>query len=96
MRWREALTFTFGLIHGFGFASALREMGIGTTAVGIALPLSSFNLGVEAGQLAIAACILPVALKLKTARHFSRIAVPASSLVIALAGAYWLVERITA
>jgi hydrogenase/urease accessory protein HupE len=96
LRWREALTFTFGLIHGLGFASALREIGIGTTAVGVALPLFSFNLGVEAGQLAVAACILPVALKLKTARHFSRIAVPASSLVIALAGAYWLVERITA
>ena len=96
LRWREALTFTFGLIHGLGFASALREMGIGTTAVGVALPLFSFNLGVEAGQLAVAACILPVALKLKTARHFSRIAVPAFSLVIALAGAYWLVERIAA
>jgi hydrogenase/urease accessory protein HupE len=96
LRWREALTFTFGLIHGLGFASALREMGIGTTAVGVALPLFSFNLGVEAGQLAVAACILPVALRLKTVRYFSRIAVPAFSLVIALAGAYWLVERIAA
>ncbi len=96
LRWREALTFTFGLIHGLGFASALREMGIGTSGIGVALPLFSFNLGVEAGQLAVAACILPLALKLKRAQNFARVAVPAFSLIIALAGAYWLFERIAA
>ena len=96
LRWREALTFTFGLIHGLGFASALREMGIRTSGIGVAIPLFSFNLGVEAGQLAVAACILPLAFKLKRAQNFSLIAVPAFSLIIALAGVWWLFERIAA
>lgn len=96
LRWREALTFTFGLVHGLGFASVLREMGIGTTAVGVALPLFSFNLGVEAGQIAVAACILPITLKLSSIRQFTQIAVPAFSFTIAMAGAYWLFERISA
>jgi hydrogenase/urease accessory protein HupE len=94
LRWREVLTFTFGLVHGLGFASVLREIGIGTSNVGVALPLFSFNFGVEAGQLLVAASVLPIAWKLKSLERFPRIAVPALSSVIACAGAYWFFERI--
>ncbi|HBZ72031.1 MAG TPA: hypothetical protein DEP35_20800 [Deltaproteobacteria bacterium] len=60
-RW--LLTFVFGLIHGFGFASALKELGIGANG-SAAVPLLSFNLGVEAGQFAVAILVLPVIWKL--------------------------------
>ena len=96
LRWREMLTFAFGLVHGLGFASVLREMGIGTSNVGVAVPLFSFNLGVEAGQLLVAGCLLPIAWKLKSAERFPHIAVPALSSLIACAGAYWFFERIVA
>src|SRR5262249_19918028 len=56
-RWR--LTFLFGLIHGCGFASALRDAGVGSAGPGVAMPLICFNLGVELGQLALAALVLP-------------------------------------
>jgi hydrogenase/urease accessory protein HupE len=96
LRWREVLTFAFGLVHGLGFASVLREMGIGTSNVGVAVPLFSFNVGVEAGQLLVAGCVLPIAWRLKSAERFPRIAVPVLSSVIACAGAYWFIERIAA
>jgi hydrogenase/urease accessory protein HupE len=96
LRWREVLTFGFGLVHGLGFASVLREMGIGTSNAGVAVPLFSFNVGVEAGQLLVAGCVLPIAWKLKSAERFPRVAVPVLSSVIACAGAYWFVERIAA
>jgi hypothetical protein len=51
-RW--LLTFAFGLIHGLGFASVLRELGIGAQAGQALMPLLSFNLGVEIGQLIVA------------------------------------------
>jgi hydrogenase/urease accessory protein HupE len=93
LRWRWVLTFAFGLIHGFGFASVLRELGVGDAGRGIAVPLVSFNLGVEAGQLAIAALVLPILWKLHQSQVFMRRAVPVFSILVALAGAYWLLER---
>ena len=56
-RWMVA--FAFGLIHGFGFASVLAELGLPQDA--LVLALLGFNLGVELGQLAIVACFLPLA-----------------------------------
>jgi hydrogenase/urease accessory protein HupE len=90
-RW--LLTFGFGLIHGFGFASVLREMGIGSAGAGVTLPLLSFNLGVELGQLAIASLILPLIWSLRRRTFFVARFAPACSIMIALAGAYWLVLR---
>ena len=56
MLWRRAMiTCFFGLIHGLGFASALRDIGLGTIPGGVIGPLLKFNLGVEAGQLCVAA-----------------------------------------
>jgi hydrogenase/urease accessory protein HupE len=92
-RGRWALTFAFGLIHGFGFASVLRELGVGTGAQGIAMPLLAFNLGVEIGQIAIASAVLPIVWQLRRRQSFVRVGVPLLSAVVALAGLYWLVER---
>jgi hydrogenase/urease accessory protein HupE len=90
-RW--ALTFVFGLIHGFGFASVLRELGVGQGGQGIAMPLFTFNLGVELGQVAIAALVLPLVWQLRKKEAFVKRGVPALSAVVALAGLYWLLER---
>ena len=90
-RW--LLTFGFGLIHGFGFASVLRGMGIGSAGGGVSLPLLSFNLGVELGQLAIAGLILPLIWTLRRRAFFVARFAPACSVMIALAGAYWLWVR---
>lgn len=93
-RGRWALTFAFGLIHGFGFASVLRDLGVGKAgSEGIALPLCAFNLGVEAGQLAVAAVALPLLWQLRKSDAFVKKGVPALSALVALAGFYWLLER---
>jgi len=91
-RW--LLTFAFGLIHGFGFASVLRELGVGANGAGIAMPLLSFNLGVELGQVIVAALALPVIWKLRTHRGFVARWVPACSMAVALLGGYWFVQRV--
>ncbi len=90
-RW--LLTFAFGLIHGFGFASVLRELGIGSQGSAAIVPLFSFNFGVELGQIAIAALVLPIIWKLKQQPNFVPRYAPACSVLIALAGGYWLIER---
>ena len=84
----------FGLIHGFGFASVLRELGIGGQGSAAIVPLFSFNFGVELGQIVIASFILPLIWKLREYPNFVPRYVPACSILIALAGGYWLVERI--
>jgi hydrogenase/urease accessory protein HupE len=90
-RWM--LTFAFGLVHGFGFASALRELGVGAGVKAVA-PLLSFNLGVEIGQIAVAALVLPLTWKLRQWPQFVIRYVPACSILIALAGGYWLWDRL--
>jgi hydrogenase/urease accessory protein HupE len=91
---RRPVTFGFGLIHGFGFASALREAGIASSAGGIALPLFSFNLGVELGQVMVAAVALPIIWKLRENPMFVARWAPACSAVVVLLGSFWLVERV--
>jgi len=90
-RW--PLAFGFGLIHGLGFASALRETGLGAQGWGMVSPLLAFNLGVEAGQVSIAAVVFPVILVLQRRPTFAARWVPAVSVLVASLGAYWLVER---
>jgi hydrogenase/urease accessory protein HupE len=90
-RWK--LTFAFGLVHGFGFAGALRELGIGTGGADIVAPLAWFNAGVEAGQLGVAVLVWPLLQRLN-ARPALRIRLaPVCSLVVAAAGTYWMIER---
>ena len=90
-RW--ALTFAFGLIHGFGFASVLKDLGVGQGGQGLAMPLFTFNAGVEIGQVVVAACVLPIVWRLRKNETFLRRGVPALSAVIAGAGLYWFLER---
>ncbi len=93
--WRRAaITCFFGLIHGLGFASALRDIGLGTIPGGVFWPLLRFNLGVEAGQLCVAVVLLPLLLWAKRTERFSKTLVPVGSILIALIGAYWLATRV--
>jgi hydrogenase/urease accessory protein HupE len=96
-RWR--VTFAFGLIHGFGFAGALREVGLPPNAVAIAL--AAFNIGVEIGQVAIVSIVVPALIGLDRLTAADRTKpVRAASLVYALSavitvlGGYWFVTRI--
>lgn len=93
IRARWVLTFAFGLIHGLGFASVLRELGIGGRGTGAIVPLVGFNAGVEVGQLAVAAVVLPIVWSLRRRPAFVRVGVPAFSALVAVAGASWLVAR---
>ena len=87
-RWR--LTFFFGLIHGFGFANVLREMGL--PKIGLVRCLLSFNIGVEVGQLVIAVALLPLAYALSRGRY-GRYAAMGVSLLLALFGTAWFIDR---
>jgi hydrogenase/urease accessory protein HupE len=93
-RWK--LTFGFGLIHGFGFAGALRELGIGSSGLAVALPLGSFNLGVEAGQIAVALATLPLLWALRAQPALSIRVTSACSILVVFAGSCWLIERMFA
>lgn len=87
-----AVTVTFGMVHGFGFAEILH----GTMSGNIALPLFSFNLGVEIGQLVVLAIVIPilwVIRKLITSRRQSAWTYVTSS-IVGLMGLYWLIERL--
>lgn len=89
---RTALVFGFGLLHGLGFAGVLSELGI---PEGQFLPaLASFNVGVEAGQLAIV-LLAYIGLARPWGHRLwyrSRVVIPAS-LLIAAVGGYWTIER---
>ncbi len=90
-RWR--ITFPFGLVHGFGFAAALRGIGLARSSIPAAL--ATFNLGVESGQLAALALLLPAILHLrKKTAWFDPRGVRILSGVIALAGVVWFVVRV--
>jgi hydrogenase/urease accessory protein HupE len=93
-RHRLALVFGFGLVHGLGFASALAERLPGVTGVAVILPLLGFNVGVELGQLAVAACLVPLLWFARTRAALEPRLQPAFSLVIATAGVIWFWQRI--
>jgi len=88
-RWVAA--FAFGLVHGFGFAGALADLGLPRGA--LALSLAAFNVGVELGQLAIVAVFLPAAFALRATLAYRRYALGAGSLAIVAIAAVWLAER---
>ncbi len=89
-RW--AVAFGFGLVHGFGFASVLADLGLPRDA--LVLSLIGFNLGVEAGQLAIVAAFLPFAYALRRTWIYRRIIFTGGSILIALIAAVWMAERV--
>jgi hypothetical protein len=88
-RW--VVAFAFGLVHGFGFASVLADLGLPRDA--LLLALVGFNLGVEAGQLAIVAAFLPLAFAARHSWAYRRIVLVGGSAAIALLALLWLVER---
>ncbi|HET7792990.1 MAG TPA: HupE/UreJ family protein, partial [Rhizobacter sp.] len=88
-RWK--LTFAFGLVHGFGFAGALKDLGLAQGA--LALPLFGFNLGVELGQLAIVAAFLAVVWAVRDTRLYRGVGLRAGSAAIAVLAFAWLLER---
>lgn len=90
---RAWIAFAFGLIHGFGFAGVLKEVGLPPSALGWSL--FSFNVGVEIGQLAVVLAVASVleGLRRQSAAAGRRLVVAGSVAVIA-AGAYWFVERV--
>jgi hypothetical protein len=88
-RWLAA--FVFGLIHGFGFASVLADLGLQGTDLGLAL--LGFNVGVELGQLSIVAVLIPVAYIARTTRFYRRVFMPVGAVLICALAGYWFVER---
>lgn len=88
-RWMVA--FGFGLIHGFGFASVLAELGLPQET--LVLSLLGFNLGVEVGQLAIVAAFLPLAYALRSTGFYRRGVFIGGSLLTLAIALVWLIER---
>ena len=88
-RWMVA--FAFGLIHGFGFASVLTDLGLPQDTLLVALV--GFNLGVEGGQLVIVSAFLPAAFALRRGWIYRRLVFVGGSALIALVATIWLAER---
>jgi hypothetical protein len=92
LRWQVA--FAFGLIHGLSFAGALGPMRL--PPLGLALALGSFNLGVEAGQIALAILLVPIAFLLRHEGAYQRVVAPVVSLASLLLAGVWLIDRVFA
>ena len=90
-RGRWLVAFAFGLVHGFGFATVLAELGLPQASLVGAL--LGFNLGVEMGQLAIVALFLPLAYAARHTWMYRRMLFVGGSAAIALIAAIWMVER---
>jgi hypothetical protein len=88
-RW--LVSFGFGLVHGFGFSSVLRELGL--PATGLLLSLLGFNVGVELGQALVVAVALPVLVSLRRTRWEPRL-IRTSSLALLLVGVALFLERV--
>lgn len=86
-----ALAFGFGLIHGFGFANVLIDLGLSSGA--LAVSLLAFNVGVELGQLAIVLVFLPIAFVLRGTSFYRWVVFAAGSVDIALLALAWMIER---
>ena len=92
-KWRPAIIFGFGLLHGLGFASVLGDFGL---PEGQFIPaLIGFNIGVEVGQLTVVA-VAAILLTLPFGRFdwYRRVISMPASIFIALVGAYWFIERV--
>jgi hypothetical protein len=88
---RAWLAFTFGLVHGFGFASVLSDLSVAQTPR--FWSLLGFNLGVEIGQLMLVAIFLPCAYYLSKFKSYQRLILKTSSLAIASMGMLWFLQR---
>jgi len=90
---RGWIAFTFGFIHGFGFANVLREMDLPRRALGWSL--FSFNIGVEIGQLFVVVLVATAFATLRAKSEWARRHLAfAGSIVVIAAGAFWFVQRV--
>jgi hydrogenase/urease accessory protein HupE len=90
-----AIAFGFGLIHGFGFAGALADIGLPKDQEVWALLL--FNLGVEAGQIAFVVTLAVVGVGITyVARDWLNRGKVAAAYLVGISGTVWLVERVSA
>ena len=89
---RLFIVFFFGLIHGLGFAGALSAFDLDPTS--LLIGLLGFNVGVEFGQLAVITIVFFLTFWLKDETKYRKIAVVPCSILIALMGIYWTIERI--
>lgn len=85
-------TFLFGLIHGFGFAAVLSELGLPTG--GLVKALLAFNIGVEAGQLVVVVVALAVLLALRSWRRYAAVVLRGGSAAALVLASLWLIERV--
>jgi hypothetical protein len=88
---RARIAFAFGLLHGFGFASVLADMGLPQGARLVSLV--AFNLGIEAGQLAVVITVMPLIYSLRSGAFYRRAFMPWGSAAIAAVALVWLVQR---
>ncbi len=86
------LAFGFGLVHGFGFAGVLAEVGIPSEAR--VASLLGFNLGVEIGQLAVVAVLLPVLFVVRKRNWYPSLGLRGASAAVGLLATWWLFERL--
>ncbi|MDQ1147238.1 hydrogenase/urease accessory protein HupE [Bacillus sp. SORGH_AS 510] len=91
IRHRWSITFLFGLIHGLGFATLLKEMAIPKSHLAVAL--LNFNLGIEFVQLLIVLLLLPLLMFIQKKKLHGKV-VQIGSIIITLLGAFWFIERI--
>ena len=91
-RWRLPIAFGFGLMHGFGFANALSELG--ASGARLVPALAGFNIGVELAQLSIVMIALPLLLRFRTKPFYAARIMPWASAATACAGVVWLLQRI--
>jgi hypothetical protein len=87
-----AIAFTFGLVHGFGFANVLLDLGLSSSSLAVAL--LGFNVGVELGQLAIVLAFLPLAFSMRSTAFYRSLVFRFGSALVAVIGAVWTVERV--
>ena len=86
------VAFAFGLLHGFGFANALHDLGLGSGQ--LAATLFGFNLGVEIGQLAIVSVFFPLAYGLRPLVFYKRFVLQFGSAAIMMVASTWMAERV--
>jgi hypothetical protein len=92
IEWPWIVAFFFGLLHSFGFASALADFGL--PQADIPLALFSFNVGVELGQLMFIGMLLLIAKSIRRAFTLPRQAIVASAYSIGIVAAFWTIERL--
>ena len=89
---RLLIVFFFGLIHGLGFAGALSAFDLDPTS--LVIGLLGFNVGVEFGQLAVIAIVFVLTIWIKDEAQYRKLAVVPCSILIAVMGIYWTIERV--